>query len=205
MRRLLFVALAGLLCIGIAGREAVGRLALRVGLPEVAAPLLPGPAPKGLALYRLGDYRAADLSFAAAGRTETFNRGLSLAALGEHELAVAYFEAMLFANPADAEARAMRDLVASMIVPVVGEGTVPGRVGGAGGEEGTGQKTRTLIPGVTRSDLQRPFVTGGTTASEAWLATIGDDPGTYLKLRLKTEYDRRTAAGVIRPEAADPW
>ena len=45
----------------------------------------------------------------------------------------------------------------------------------------------------------------GIAASDAWLATLPDDPGEFLRLRLKAEYDRRTALGLIRPAEGEPW
>ena len=42
-------------------------------------------------------------------------------------------------------------------------------------------------------------------ASDDWLATLSDDPGEFLKLRLKAEYLRRSAQGLIRPREAEPW
>ncbi|MFD2814113.1 hypothetical protein ACFSYD_05630 [Paracoccus aerius] len=127
------IALAGIAALALAGPDALGRLALRAGLDRPAAILLSDPAGRGVALYGAGDHAAADAAFAQAGRSQTFNRGLSLAATGDYPLSVAYFDAMLFANPADEQARRNRDLVAAMYPPHQGDSIAPGRIRGAGG------------------------------------------------------------------------
>ncbi|MFD2844225.1 hypothetical protein [Paracoccus cavernae] len=137
-RRLILLLALAVLCLGVAGPAALGRLALVAGLPSLAVPLLASPLERGVALYRAGDYAAADAAFAEAGRSQTYNRGLSLAAVGEYPLSVAYFDAVLFVNPADAEARRNRELVLTMYPPHQGDSVVPGRISGHGGLEGGG-------------------------------------------------------------------
>lgn len=191
-------------CLALAGPQALGRLALAAGLPRLAAPLLSDPAERGVALYRAGDFAAADAAFADAGRTQTYNRGLSLAATGDYLLSQAYFDAVLFSNPADAEARRNRDLVAAMVPPETGDSIAPGRIAGAGGL-GPGEETAATTAGTLAIHWKRDVDARGIAASDAWLATIPDDPGEFLKLRLKAEYDRRAALGLIRPAEGEPW
>jgi hypothetical protein len=38
-----------------------------------------------------------------------------------------------------------------------------------------------------------------------WLRTLPDDPGRYLKLRLKAEHTRRVEAGTAMPAGSNPW
>ncbi len=38
-----------------------------------------------------------------------------------------------------------------------------------------------------------------------WLQTLPDDPGRYLKLRLKAEQTRRVEAGTAMPAGSNPW
>lgn len=188
----------------LAGPQALGRVALVAGFPSVAARLLSDPAERGVALFRIGDYAGADAAFADAGRTQTYNRGLSLAGLGDYSLSVAYFDALLFANPADAEARANRDRVAALIDPIRGDSVVPGRILGAGGGA-EGAQIATVSAGVQDPEWRRPIEARGIVASDEWLSTLSDDPGEFLKLRLKSEHDRRAALGLIRPVEAEPW
>lgn len=194
----------GLACLVIAGPQAVGRLALMAGLPGLAAPLLSKPVEKGVALYRAGDYTRADAVIASSGRSQTYNRGLSLAATGEYALSQAYFDAVLFANPADAEARFNRDLVKAMYPPNEGVSIVPGRIEGHGGL-GPAPPTTQTTAGFQDPETQRKVDARGVVASDEWLATISDDPGEFLKLRLQAEYLRRSAQGLIRPREAEPW
>jgi len=199
------IALAGLAALAVAGPEALGRLALHAGLDRAAAALLDDPAARGVALYRLGDFPAADAAFARAGRSQTYNRGLSLAATGDYPLSVAYFDAMLFANPADEQARRNRDLVASMYPPERGDSTAPGRIKGAGGMEAGDVPISELLANASGPEWERRLDAKGLAATDQWLDTIIDDPGEFLKLRIRAEFDRRAQMGLIRPEEGDPW
>ncbi|WP_207103158.1 hypothetical protein [Paracoccus shandongensis] len=199
------IALAGLAALAVAGPGALGRLALRAGLDRPAAWLLDDPAARGVALYRLGDFAAADAAFAKAGRSQTYNRGLSLAATGDYPLSVAYFDAMLFANPADEQARQNRDLVAAMVPPHQGESTVPGRIKGAGGLDAGDIPISDLLANASGPEWEKRLDAKGLAATDQWLDTITDDPGEFLKLRIRAEFDRRARMGLIRPEEGDPW
>lgn len=203
MRTVVLIAV-GALCLALAGAEAIGRLALLGGFPGLAAPLLSDPIEKGVALYRSGQYDRADAAFAASGRSQTYNRGLSLAATGDYPLSVAYFDAVLFANPADAEARRNRDLVGAMYTPARGDSVVPGRISGRGGL-GPAEGTPHSSAEIENQSTGRRIEARGIVASDDWLATITDDPGEFLKLRLRAEYDRRAGQGLIRPQEAEPW
>lgn len=199
------IALAALAALAVAGPEALGRLALHAGLDRAAAALLDDPAARGVALYRLGDYTAADADFARAGRSQTYNRGLSLAAVGDYPLSVAYFDAMLFVNPADEQARANRDLVAAMVPPKRGITTAPGRIKGAGGLDPGDVPISDLLANASGPEWERRLDAKGLAATDQWLDTITDDPGEFLKLRIRAEFDRRAGLGLIRPEEGDPW
>lgn len=199
------IALTGLLLLALAGPQGWGRLALRAGWDAPAARILGDPAARGVALYRAGDYPAADAAFAEAGRSQTYNRGLSLAARGDYPLSVAYFDAMLFANPADAQARANRDLVALMYPPERGASAVPGRIAGGGGAPPGPALIADALANASGPEWERKLDRRGIAASDAWLETITDDPGEFLRLRLRAEYERRAGLGLIRPAEADPW
>lgn len=207
-RRLLLIAAAGALCLAAAGPDAWGRLALRAGATTLAMPFLTDPAAEGVAHYKAGEWQEADEAFSRAGRSETYNRGLSLAATGDYPLSVAYFDAVLFSNPSDAEARRNRDLVVRMYPPEQGDSVAPGRLLGAGGKRGDGAPP---LPGLANPtgpsdpDWRRMMQARGVAASEDWLATISDDPGEFLALRLQAEYRRRETLGLIRPREGQPW
>lgn len=208
MKRLAVIALAGVLALGVAGPDAWGRLALRAGAAGLAVPLLGDPAAVGVALFRAGDWQGADAAFARAGRSETYNRGLSLAATGDYPLSVAYFDAVLFSNPADAQARRNRDLVATMYPPETGISIAPGRLRGAGGQESSSAPPLPGLAspaGASDPDWRRMMQARGVAASDDWLATISDDPGEFLALRLRAEYARRESLGLIRPREGQPW
>lgn len=203
--RLALVAVVGLACVLVAGPAAWGRLLLRSGAPGAAARVLDDAAARGLALYRAGDHAAADAAFAEAGRSQTFNRALTLAATGRHALSVAYFDAVLFANPSDDEARRARDLVDAMVPKTTGESNAPGRLPGAGGL-GPGDPTDAPVMAGTPDPVwKKPIEARGFVASDAWLETLVDDPGEFLRLRLRKEYERRAGLGLLRPEEGERW
>jgi Ca-activated chloride channel family protein len=204
MRRIPIVLLAGFALVLFAGPDAWGRLALWAGVPGGAA-LLNTPAVQGLALYRSRNFEAADAAFAEAGRGQTFNRALTLAATGKHALSVAYFDAVLFANPADAEARTLRDMVDKMVVKTRGDSVAPGRLAGRGGNSYHPEKSPWGLPGTPDPEWQRKITARGYAASASWLDTLIDDPGDFLRLRLARDYERRAELGLIRPSEGDPW
>ena len=164
------------------------------GLPGLAAPLIADPAVKGVALYEAGRYPEADDAFRTAGRGSTYNRGLSLAATGDYPLSRAYFDAVLFAAPGDSEARENRNVVAALIPPVIGEGNESGRISVKAIAVAGGPPTET-----DPRRLGRRLDAGGLVADAAWLATIPDDPGVFLRLRLADEHRRRLSP---RPDPA---
>jgi len=195
----LILAGCALLALSLAGREGIGKLALAAGLPGPAARLIEDPAIRGVALYRAGDHAAADLAFRAAGRSATYNRGLSLAATGNYPLSRAYFDAVLFANPADSEARDNRAVVDALIPPVMGEGNEAGRIA-------VTPVTPPDGPPVEKFNvLGRPLDAGRRVADAAWLEALPDDPGEFLRLRLADEHLRRLSIGLTPPEEGDPW
>ena len=207
-----------------AGPAAFGRLALSFGWPSLAHRLLDDPAWQGVALYRAGRFKEADESFAAAGQRATFSRGNSLARLGDYPLAVAFYDAVLFREPADEEARANRALVASLYDAVVGEGLdarglsirdlVAKNLLVLAGERAdnnrvdaaTAHSQGSPMPALAPQQQVNPrFLAHSVVASRQWLATLEDEPGRYLKLRLAAEHQRRVEQGTAAPPGGDPW
>lgn len=193
------LAIAGLAAIALAGAEPLAKIALSLGLPRLAAPLLADPAVRGVALYRAGDYAAADDAFRRAGRGSTYNRGLSLAATGDYPLSRAYFDAVLFATPSDSQARDNRNAVNDQIPPIRGQANAAGRIAA----------TAIATPGGSPVDeikrLGRPLDAGRRVADADWLASLPDDAGEFLRLRLAAEHTRRLSMGLTAPEEGDPW
>ncbi|MGQ0563886.1 MAG: hypothetical protein ACT4OK_02285 [Gemmobacter sp.] len=193
------LVLAGLAAMVLGGAQPLAKLALVAGLPGLAASLLSDPSVRGVALYRAGDHAGADAAFRAAGRGSTYNRGLSLAVTGNYMLSRAYFDAVLFANPADSQARDNRNHVNSLIPPTVGEANSAGRIA----------ITAIAVPGGSPVEeikrLGRPLDEGRRVADAEWLATLPDDPGELLRLRLAAEHQQKIALGYTAPEDGDPW
>ncbi|MFQ8431223.1 hypothetical protein [Amaricoccus sp. W119] len=184
-----------LLAMALPGPDAWGRLAYAIGLPSLAARLLADPAARGVAHYKAGHYAEADAAFAEAGRVSTYNRGLSLAATGDYALSRAYFDAVLFATPADSEARENRAVVDALAPPVIGEGDGAGRIA-----------ARSVPAETDPRRVRKPLGDGRRVADDAWLATLADDPGEFLRLRLADEHERRVSLGLIPPqEDGERW
>lgn len=202
----LALACVALVCLASAGTDSLGKLALLAGGNGLAARLFDDPVARGVALYRAGDFAGADAAFTAAGRSATYDRGLSLAATGNYALSVAYFDAVLFADPNDAWARENRDRVAAHIDPVTADSNVPGRI--AALVEAARAERAAMAPESRTSNqsrLARKPDPRGVAASGAWLDTLADSPGEYLERRLKAEYDRRAARGLVVPEGPPRW
>lgn len=193
-----WLALAALAAAVAAGPQGFAKLALALHLPQLAVPLLSDPSARGVALYRAGEYVKADRAFADAGRSATFNRGTSLAMTGKYALSRAYFDAVLFANPADSQARENRAVVDALAPRTIGEGNEHGRIA-ARPVQPDGPPVELF------SAVKRPKDEGRRVADDAWLATLPDDPGEFLRLRLADEAKRRTALGLAPPEESVKW
>lgn len=196
--RLAFLG-TGIAALILAGSQPLAKAALILGLPGLAAPLLSDPSVQGVALYQAGDYAAADDAFRKAGRGSTYNRGLSLAATGDYALSRAYFDAVLFANPADSAARENRNIVAALAPQVQGEANNAGRIAAKS----------IATPGGSPVDeikrLGRQLDAGRRVADAEWLQSLPDDPGRFLRLRLAAEHDRRVSMGLTAAEEVEPW
>ncbi len=190
---------AGLAALLIGGSGPLSKAAFMLHLPRLAARLATDPAVRGVALYQAGDWRGADDAFRAAGRGSTYNRGLSLAATGDYALSRAYFDAVLFANPSDSQARENRNVVAALAPRTLGEGNASGRIAA----------TAIATPGGASVEeikrIGRPLEEGRRVADADWLASLPDDPAAFLRLRLAEEHSRRVAMGLTASEEGDPW
>nr|WP_238183172.1 tetratricopeptide repeat protein [Methylobacterium trifolii] len=88
-----------------------------------------------------------------------------------------------------------------------GRGEARGSAGDAAGRGRTGGGSA-MVAEAPEKEVRR--VTKSFEAHEIrpdrlWLQTIPDDPGRYLKLRLKAEQTRRVEAGTAMPAGSNPW
>ncbi|MEN3791902.1 hypothetical protein [Fulvimarina sp. MAC3] len=193
-----------------AGPEAFGKIALVAGFPNIAARLVDDPQIDGIAKFEAGDYRQADELFAASGRQATYNRAMSLAALGDYALSVAYFDAVLFVDPADEDARFNRDLIARRVPDVVSESNeIDGVAATVETEESEAQATKRDIletqPVLAQRSILDPRVERITAATEGWLETLPDEPAIYLARRIRAENERRQDLGLANPPEDNAW
>ncbi len=209
-----FPAALVLLALGLAataGPSAWGRLALRLGFPDLAAALIRIPRWQGVALYEAGHYAEADEAFARAGRGSTYNRGNTLAMLGNYPLAVAYYEAVLYVDPADTDALANRALLMPLLPKIRGD--TNGSFGKLSTETAPDAKSRggTYEMNIQQRMRDRPKLPRPSDIRQSvdpgldWLAAIPDDPGKYIKLRIAAEHQRRVDSGTAARIGDDPW
>ena len=214
--RLRYLTAAAIACALAAGPGAWGKLAWRAGFPALAVPAIGDPEARAAVLYDAGRFAEADAAFAAIGRSATYDRGLTLAATGDYALSVAYFDAVLFADRYDAAARHNRDTVKALVPPVIGEAMGHGRIEAMLAEAGVGTAPfdpdapdqsilkRAVDP--QRESNRRPVESERTAAADgAWLDTLEDAPGAYLKARLAAEMDRRVTEGEAHEAEAERW
>jgi Ca-activated chloride channel family protein len=101
-----------------ATRDQQGRYYFERGEYKTAAERFEDPVWKGVACYRAGDYACAIDAFARVDTPEAwYDLGNAYATTGELKLALAAYGKALTARPEWPEAKANRDLVASLIPP----------------------------------------------------------------------------------------
>lgn len=212
----LLVLLAAASALLIGGTAPFGRLALSLGLNRTAVALFDDPLWRGVALYKAEAFEEAAEAFRQAGPRASFNRGNALAFAGRFDEAAAAYDAVIFRNPDDQEAHANRALIAPFTSQVVGEGRAGGRTEAAAGADEQAQSGlgSAATPSLRHEDIVAmmrklyrgtDFTGQSVIASRQWLATLPDEPGRYLKLRLAAERERRIAQGRAVAAGADPW
>lgn len=215
MRSVMAILLAVALCAGtviVGGSSTLGRLSLALGQPWLAARILDDPYWKGIALYRQGRFEESAEIFRAAGKAGFYNRGNALAMLGRYSEAVAYYDAVLFYEPTDEDARANRALVDALVEKAEIQTAAQGRILPQGAPKDARTDGRTQGgSGIAYSaadeqeKVRHVFSGQAIMASREWLATLTDEPGRYLKLRIAAERERRLRLGMGVSAEGDQW
>lgn len=224
------LAIGAALCLGLAllagGTAPFGRLALALGLPGLAAPLLHDPGWRGAALARAGRLPEAAEAFRQSGPAGHFNHGVVLAHAGHYAAALEAFDMAAALNPSDQEARANFDLLAAAyagmavdadtvaywranregprLAAPIGEGS--GRAAGTG-DEVTNSGANMGLPRIfsdTEGSARKIFDEKHVIANARWLDTLQDVPGAYLGARIAAEHKRRAELGLSPPPPEDP-
>lgn len=88
-----------------------------------------------------------------------------------------------------------------------GKGQARGSAGDAAGRGRTGGGSAMVAEAPEREvrRVTKSFEAHEIRPDRLWLQTLPDDPGRYLKLRLKAEQARRIEAGTAVPAGSDPW
>lgn len=204
-----------------------GRIALRLGAPQLADALFTEPYMKGMAEFEEGAYAAAEDDFRRAGPRASYNRGAALALDGRFGASVAAYDAVISRNPEDIVAMENRAVVFRLwervkgdILPGtegVGDGTgdpdaaspfdeAVASDGGAARLFAQRRSDHAPTPALARSEgVLRPPEARGAVANRRWLATFPDDPGLYLRAIVAAEHARRAEAGIAPETPVVPW
>ena len=165
MKRLLALSFLILLtasgAIALDGPAPFGRLALSLGYPSLAAPLLDDPFWKGVAFYRQGRYEEAVAALRAAGPAGYYNRGNALARIGRFNEAIEVYDAHIYRAPHDDDAHVNRTLIVDL-AGVVGEG----RLADAGMTDAHWWRGSRLKKPKRSTRWPRPGTAGGKTAAD---------------------------------------
>lgn len=224
---ILVVALA---CFGTAlllgGAAPFGRVALTLGMPNIAAHLFTDPHWRGVALYKTGAFDEAVGALTIAGPEARYNLGNAQVQRANYAAALEAYDLAMIVRE-DAEAEANFDLVRAFYggteieagsIVVWGEDkegpTEEAPVGkGAGRASGTGDEVTNTGASVGLPALQsreqrsvrRVFDDKFVVASPRWLETLEDVPGAYLAARIAQEYKARKKAGTGQKPEDTEW
>ncbi len=211
-RLLLVISLV--ICLCIFGIRTLSKIAWMAGWPRVTLALNNDPLVEAAALYKLGRFEEADEIYEGIGLNTTYNRGNTLAMTGNYELSLAYYNAVLFADRWDKDAAYNREIVASLVPPVIGEAMGKGRVEAVFKKEGIDvfefDKDNPMAPVLDAREknvreLRKPLDERSITADRAWLDSLADAPGEYLANRLAAEHLRRMEGGELHSPEQSPW
>lgn len=206
----------------LGGAAPFGRLALSVGLPNLAAMLFDDPDWRGIALYRADRMDEAAAAFREA--RAFYNLGNAEAHRGRHAAALEAYDLSIAGG--DDDARANFDLISAFYA---GLGIDPAALGlfperkdgpemdsfvgqGDGRAAGTGDEVtnaNTML-GLAELDsrgrlgVRRIFDDAFMVANDRWLAQLSDVPGEFLAARIAHERKRRAALGLAPPDPEDP-
>ncbi|MHB2211035.1 tetratricopeptide repeat protein [Methylobacterium sp. CM6257] len=88
-----------------------------------------------------------------------------------------------------------------------GKGQARGSAGDAAGRGRTGGGSAMVAEAPEREvrRVTKSFEAHEIRPDRLWLQTLPDDPGRYLKLRLRAEQTRRVEAGTAIPAGSNPW
>ena len=88
-----------------------------------------------------------------------------------------------------------------------GKGQARGSAGDAAGRgrDGAGSAMVAAAPEKEARRVTKSFEAHEIHPDRLWLQTLPDEPGRYLKLRLKAEQARRIEAGTAMPGGSNPW
>ncbi len=188
-----------------------------------AAVLAKDPAIAGEAFYRSGDFVNAGQSWSQLDLADShYNRGNSLAQMGEFEAALAAYDAALAQDPGMEDATFNRDLVEQMKQQKEqqeqqeqdsegesdeeqsGDESEEGEQGeeqssedqqdGEQGDEESDEQNEGEETGKpSESEMEQNWSEEDAQAMEQWLRRIPDDPGGLLRRKFRNQHERRGA------------
>jgi len=206
-----------------ATRDQQAQAALQQERAADAAVLAKSPVIAGEAFYRSGDFVNAGQSWSQADQDQAdghYNRGNSLAQLGEFDEAIAAYDAALALDPDMEDAAFNRDLVEQMKQQQEqqeqqdsesesdeeqsGDESEDGEQGdeessedqqeGQQGDEESDEQSESEENGEpSESEMEQNWSEEDAQAMEQWLRRIPDDPGGLLRRKFRNQHERRGA------------
>ena len=208
-----------------ATRDQQAQTALQQERAEDAAVLAKNPGIAGEAFYRSGDFVNAGQSWSQGDQNQAgshYNRGNSMAQLGEFEEAIAAYDAALALDPEMEDATFNRDLVEQMKQQQEqeqqeqegsegesdeqqeGDESEQSEQGeeessddqqeGEQGEDESDEQTEGEETGEpSESEKEQNWSEEDAQAMEQWLRRIPDDPGGLLRRKFRNQHERRGA------------
>lgn len=222
---LLFASVAAALLSHINDRA--GRLLLSAGFPGAAAAIMSDPAWKGVAYY--SEHRWADAAEAfrqSHSPGSNYNLGNALAQAGQYSAAIDAYVAAVAWEPENVDARTNRHIIEVLMRSDSGKPEVSGQGASAGlipkeasvdssaaaaGKNNSGGGVGSLGGGgdakpsrqmtlYENGALVGPKAKASSTNPDLrWLETLPDKAGTFLKLQIAYEHDRRVETGGVPP------
>jgi len=206
-----------------ATRDQQAQAALQQDRAAEAALLAKNPGIAGEAFYRSGDFANAGQSWSQQNLADDhYNRGNSMAQLGEFDEAIAAYDAALALDPALEDAAFNRDLVEQMKQQQEQEQQEqqeqqdsesesdeeqPGdkseegeqqdsedqQEGQQGEEQSDEQQEGEKTGEPSESEMEQNWSEEDAQAMEQWLRRIPDDPGGLLRRKFRNQHERRGA------------
>jgi Ca-activated chloride channel family protein len=201
-------------------RNRIGQHLLAAGFPNAAAVILTDPGWKGIAYYAAQKWdKAADAFRHSHSPEADYNLGNALAQAKQYSAAVDAYDAALAWKPGDVDAKTNKKILEDLMSTksdisaqgaatgfsakdggvanaAAGQNSNAGSDAGSagGGADAARAKQMTALENNARVDQKADA--SASIPDLQWLEALPDKAGTFLKLRIEAEHERRVDAGL---------